>query len=52
MSLFKARDEHAGSGLDRPEPKSLIARIAEKLKATPPAPTPLNKAESTKPPLS
>ena len=32
---FKKKDEHAGSGLDKPEPKSLIARIADRLKVTP-----------------
>ena len=41
MSPFRKKDEHAGSGLDKPEPKSLIARIAGKLKTRrAPKPTP------------
>lgn len=30
---FKKKDDHAGSGLDKPQPKSLLSRIAGKLKA-------------------
>ncbi len=45
MSPFKKKDEHAGSGLDKPEPKSLVSRIADKLK-TEPKP----KAAARKPP--
>jgi hypothetical protein len=45
MSPFRKKDEHAGSGLDKPRPKSLIARIAGKLKARP-------KATASKPPVS
>jgi hypothetical protein len=44
MSPFRKKDEHAGSGLDKPQPKSLIARIADKLKTRP-------KAAAGKPPL-
>ena len=47
MSPFKKNDEHAGSGLDKPKPESLVSRIADKLK-TEPRP----KAAATKPPVS
>ena len=47
MSPFKKNDEHAGSGLDKPEPKNLVSRIADKLK-----PEPRPKGAATKPPVS
>lgn len=52
MSLFTKKEEHAGSGLDKPEPKSLLDRIADKLKANPPSPSAINKATASKPPVS
>ncbi len=33
MPLFKKTDNHAGSGVDKPEPKSLVARVVDKVKA-------------------
>jgi len=44
MAPFRKKDEHAGSGLDRPEPKSLIARIAGKLKTNRPPKAPVGKS--------
>jgi hypothetical protein len=35
MSPVRKKDEYAGSGLDKPEPKSLVSRIADKLKTSP-----------------
>ena len=32
MSLFKKKDEHAGSGLDKPEAKGLVEKVVEKVK--------------------
>jgi hypothetical protein len=32
MSLFKKKDEHAGSGLDKPTPKGLVEKVVEKVK--------------------
>ena len=32
MSLFKKKDEHAGSGLDKPEAKGLVEKMVEKVK--------------------
>jgi hypothetical protein len=34
MSLFKKKDEHPGSGIDKPEAKGLAQKIADKVKAT------------------
>ena len=43
---FRKKDEHAGSGIDKPEPRSLIARIADRLKARPtPKPAPGKPSE-------
>lgn len=47
MSPFKKKDEHAGSGIDKPEPKSLVSGIADKLK-TESRP----KAAASKPPVT
>jgi hypothetical protein len=44
---MRKKDDHAGSGLDKAPPKSLVTRIAEKLKASP-----RPKAAATKPPVS
>jgi len=33
MSLFKKTDEHAGSGLDKPQPKGLVEKVVDKVKA-------------------
>lgn len=32
MSLFKKKDEHAGSGLDKPDPKGLVEKVVDKMK--------------------
>ena len=45
MSPFRKKDEHPGSGLDKPEPKSLVSRIADKLKAE-------LRPKAVKPPVS
>ena len=29
MSLFKKTDEHAGSGIDKPEPKSIVEKVEQ-----------------------
>lgn len=34
MSLFKKKDEHAGSGVDKPQPKGLVEKLVEKVKGT------------------
>jgi hypothetical protein len=33
MSLFKKKDDHPGSGIDKPEAKGLVDKIAGKVKA-------------------
>jgi hypothetical protein len=33
MSLFKKKDEHAGSGVDKPEPKGIVSKVVDKVKA-------------------
>ncbi len=39
MSLFKKKDEHAGSGIDKPAPKGVIGKVLDKVKqAGQPAP--------------
>lgn len=32
MSLFKKTDEHAGSGVDKPDPKGIVEKLVEKVK--------------------
>jgi hypothetical protein len=32
MSLFKKKDEHAGSGVDKPDPKGLVEKVVDKVK--------------------
>jgi len=32
MSLFKKTDEHAGSGLDKPDPKGIVEKVVDKVK--------------------
>ena len=44
----RKKDGHAGSGADKAPPKSLVARVIEKLKKTEPRP----KAAATRPPVS
>ena len=41
MSLFKKTDEHAGSGIDKPEPKGIVEKVLDKVKAVT-TPTPPN----------
>ncbi|MDB5739169.1 MAG: hypothetical protein JWP16_209 [Alphaproteobacteria bacterium] len=43
MALFKKTDEHAGSGIDKPEPKGIVEKLAEKVK---PVTTPATPAGS------
>jgi hypothetical protein len=33
MSLFKKKDDHPGSGIDKPQPKGLVEAVVEKVKA-------------------
>jgi hypothetical protein len=33
MALFKKTDEHAGSGIDKPNPKGIVEKLADKVKA-------------------
>ncbi len=32
MPLFRKTEEHTGSGIDKPEPKSLLSRVKDKIK--------------------
>lgn len=47
MTIFKKKDDHAGSGIDKPEPKSIVEKLADTLrsvttpKPAPPAKTPV-----------
>lgn len=47
MSLFKKADEHAGSGIDKPEARGIVEKIADKVKeiATPSEPKPAEPAK-------
>ena len=38
MSLFKKKDDHPGSGLDKPEAKGIIGKLVDKVKAASPPP--------------
>jgi hypothetical protein len=33
MSLFKKTDEHAGSGIDKPQAKGLVEKVVDRVKA-------------------
>jgi hypothetical protein len=33
MSLFKKKDNHPGSGIDKPEAKGLLGKVVDKVKA-------------------
>ena len=33
MSLFKNKDEHAGSGLDKPQAKGIVEKVVDKVKS-------------------
>jgi len=33
MSLFKKKDDHAGSGIDKPEPKGIVEKVVEAVKS-------------------
>lgn len=33
MSLFRKQDDHAGSGIDKPDPKGLVEKVVDKVKA-------------------
>ncbi len=43
MSLFRKKDEHAGSGIDKPQAKGVIGKVLDKVKEagqlSPPAQT-------------
>jgi hypothetical protein len=38
MSLFKDKDEHAGSGVDKPDPKGIVEKMVDKVKGAPAQP--------------
>ncbi len=40
MALFKKPDDHAGSGIDKPDPKSIKEKVSDVVKAIVPAPPP------------
>ena len=45
MSLFKKKDEHAGSGIDKPDPKGVVAKVVDTVKSvTAPKPAPKSPA--------
>ena len=33
MSLFRKKDDHAGSGIDKPDPKGIVEKVVDKVKA-------------------
>jgi len=33
MSLFKKKDDHVGSGIDKPEPKGIVEKVVETVKS-------------------
>lgn len=33
MSLFKKKDEHAGSGIDKPDPKGIVEKVVDTVKS-------------------
>lgn len=33
MSLFRKKDDHAGSGIDKPDPKGMVEKVVDKVKA-------------------
>ena len=33
MSLFKKKDDHAGSGVDKPAAKGIVEKVVDKVKA-------------------
>jgi hypothetical protein len=33
MSLFRKKDEHVGSGVDKPAPKGIVSKVVDKVKA-------------------
>ena len=39
MSLFKKKDDHPGSGIDKPEAKGIVGKLVDKVKAASPAPS-------------
>jgi hypothetical protein len=46
MSLFKKKDDHAGSGIDKPEPKGIVKKVVETVKSAA-APKPPPKSPAT-----
>ena len=38
MSLFKKKDDHAGSGIDKPQAKGIIKKLLEAVKPAAPKP--------------
>ena len=40
MSLFNKKEDHPGSGIDKPQPKGLVEKVVDKVKAVVPAPAP------------
>ncbi len=52
MSLFRKKDEHAGSGIDKPEPKGIVETVAEKVADTVKAATAPAIPATPKPPAA
>jgi hypothetical protein len=46
MSLFKKKDDHAGSGIDKPDPKGIVEKVVETVKSVA-APKPPPKSPAT-----
>lgn len=47
MSLFKKKDEHAGSGIDKPDPKGIVEKVVDTVKSVAaPAPKPAEPPKS------
>lgn len=45
MSLFKKKDEHAGSGIDKPDPKGIVEKVVDTVKSVA-TPKPVAPAKS------
>lgn len=50
MSLFRKKDEHAGSGIDKPDPKGVVEKVVETVKwVATPAPKPVEPPKTVAP---
>lgn len=47
MSLFKKKDEHAGSGIDKPDPKGIVGKLVDTVKSVAPKPATPPKSPAT-----